>query len=60
MPVPGTPDRNDMLKKLRSFVMRGWNWSQKGSRQRRLLKERARFWSEVRDGQHEAEVDSDT
>lgn len=54
-----TPHWNDIAKRLRSCAVRGWNWSQKGSRERRLLKERARFWHEVRDGQHEAEIDSD-
>jgi hypothetical protein len=33
-----------------------WRWSQKSPGERRVAKERARFWAELRDGQREAEA----
>jgi hypothetical protein len=44
-----------MGKGLGQLLMRLWLWSQKSSAERRVVDARARFWSEVREGEREAE-----
>lgn len=46
----------DFWKRLRDAVQRLGRSSQRGSSERQTAKERARFWSEVREGQREAEA----
>jgi hypothetical protein len=45
-------------KRLNDALRRLWRWSQTSSDERRKAKARARFWSEVREGQREAEANS--
>ena len=47
-----------MWKRLRYALSRLWRRSQSDSGERRVAKERARFWAEVREGQREAEAHS--
>jgi hypothetical protein len=47
-----------MWTDLRQLLARLWRWTQRGSRERRTEKERARFWAEVQEGQREAEANS--
>ena len=47
-----------MLKYLREVLVRLWQWSQKSAAERRVAKERARFWAGVREGEREAESHS--
>jgi len=47
-----------MWKDLRRLLTRLWRWSQKGPAERRVTRERARFWAEVREGEREAESSS--
>ncbi len=47
--------RTSMWKGLGQLLMRLWLWSQKSSAERRVVNTRARFWSEVREGEREAE-----
>ena len=47
-----------MWERVRHVFWRLWRRSQKGPDERRTAKARARFWSEVREGQREAETDS--
>jgi hypothetical protein len=44
-----------MWKRLRYALARLWRRSQRGPDERRTAKARARFWTEVREGQREAE-----
>jgi hypothetical protein len=44
-----------MWNRLRDVLQRLWRPSQAGSGERRTVRERARFWAEVREGQREAE-----
>jgi hypothetical protein len=48
-----------MWKSLRRALVRIWRYSQRGPAKRRVADDRARFWAEVREGQREAEADSD-
>lgn len=43
-----------MWKHLSHALRSIWRWSQRGPRERRAAKARARFWDEVREGQREA------
>jgi hypothetical protein len=45
-----------MWKRLGSALRRLWRRSRKGAEERRIAKARARFWSEVREGEREAEA----
>ena len=45
-----------MWKTLREFWGRVWRRGQKISEERKVQKERARFWDEVREGEREAEA----
>lgn len=47
-----------MGKDLQRLLARLWDWSQRGAKERRVAKERARFWDEVREGEREAEAHS--
>jgi hypothetical protein len=47
-----------MWKDLRDVLVRFWQWSQKSAAERRVAKERARFWAGVREGEREAEAQS--
>ena len=50
--------RTGMWSDLRQRLERLWQWSQKSRAERRAAEVRARFWAEVREGQHEAEGQS--
>jgi hypothetical protein len=50
--------RTGMGKDLQRLLVRPWGWSQKGAREGRVAKERARFWDEVHKGEREAEAHS--
>jgi hypothetical protein len=43
-----------MWERLRHLLRRLWRRSQRGLKESREAKARARFWAEVREGQHEA------
>jgi hypothetical protein len=43
---------------LRGLLASLWRWSQKGVGERRVAKDRARFWAEVREGEYEADARS--
>ena len=43
---------------LRQMLARLWRSSQQSSEERRLIKERERFWAEVREGEREAKARS--
>jgi hypothetical protein len=45
-----------MWKRLHDALRRLWRWSERGRTDRRLTRQRARFWAEVRQGQREAET----
>ena len=47
-----------MWKRLRYALSRLWRRSQSDPGERRVAKERARFWAVVREGQREAEARS--
>jgi hypothetical protein len=47
--------RTSMWKDLRGVLERLWRWSQKSPAERRAARTRARFWTEVREGEREAE-----
>jgi hypothetical protein len=47
-----------MWDRLRQMLARLWRSPQKSSNERRVIKERERFWAEVREGEREAEVKS--
>ena len=47
-----------MWKRLRQALGRLWRRSKEGPDERRVAKERARFWAEMREGQREAEARS--
>ncbi len=47
-----------MWKRLRHALWLHWQRSQRGPGERRAAKARARFWTEVREGQREAEARS--
>lgn len=47
-----------MWKRLRHLLDRLWRRSQKGPDARREARTRAQFWSEVREGEREAEAHS--
>ncbi len=47
-----------MWKHLRHALRSLWRRSQEGPEERQVAEARARFWSEVREGQREAEVRS--
>jgi hypothetical protein len=44
------------MKSVRQLVGRVWRWMRKGHDERRTVRERARFWAEVRAGEREAEA----
>jgi len=44
------------MKRLQQVWTRVWRWMRKGHDERRTVRERARFWSEVRAGEREAEA----
>jgi hypothetical protein len=43
---------------MRQLLARLWRWSQRGRAERRAAEARARFWTELREGQREAEAHS--
>jgi hypothetical protein len=45
-----------MWKDLREVLGRLWQWSRKSAAERRVARERARFWAGVREGEREAEA----
>jgi len=45
-----------MWNRLRRALRRLWRRSQKGPEERRAARVRARFWTEVREGEREAEA----
>jgi hypothetical protein len=47
-----------MWKRLRYALWRLFRWSQKSPAEQRAARARARFWTEVREGQREAEARS--
>ncbi len=47
-----------MWKRLRHALWLLWQRSQRGPGERRAAKARARFWTEVREGEREAEAHS--
>jgi hypothetical protein len=47
--------RTSMWEGLRQVLARFWRWSRKSRAERRAVRTRARFWTEVREGQREAE-----
>jgi hypothetical protein len=47
-----------MWDRLREMLARLWQSPQKSSDERRLIKERERFWAEVHEGEREAEAKS--
>lgn len=47
-----------MWKRLRDAVRRLWRLSRRGHDERRVAEARARFWTDVRQGQREAEANS--
>ena len=44
-----------MWQQIREILERLWKQSQGGANQRRLARERARFWSELREGEADSE-----
>ena len=44
------------MKRLRPLLVRAFRWLRKGHDERRAADARARFWSEVRAGEREAEA----
>jgi hypothetical protein len=44
------------VKRLRGVLAGLWRWLRKGHDERRVAAARARFWSEVREGEREAEA----
>jgi hypothetical protein len=46
-------------KDLREVLAQIWQWSQKGVLERRAERARLRFWTELREGEREAEARSD-
>ena len=46
-------------KDLQRLLASLWEWSLNGVRERRVAKERARFWDEMREGEREADTRSD-
>jgi hypothetical protein len=47
-----------MWEELRQILANLWRRPQEGSEQRRVIKERERFWADVREGEREAEARS--
>ena len=47
-----------MWKHLQRALSHLWRRSQRGARERRVAKARARFWADLREGQREAEARS--
>jgi hypothetical protein len=47
-----------MWKRLKGALGRFWRWSQKSPAERRAARVRARFWTDLRAGQREAEARS--
>lgn len=47
-----------MLSQLRFALKGAWRWFRTRPEERRVSRSRERFWSEVREGQREAECDS--
>jgi hypothetical protein len=47
-----------MWDRVREMLARLWRRPQQGAEERRVIKARERFWAEVREGEHEAEVKS--
>ena len=47
-----------MWRDLRHLQARFWRWIQSGLAERRAARARARFWTELREGEREAKVRS--
>jgi hypothetical protein len=47
-----------MWESLRQMLVRLWRRPQQSSEERRVLKERERFWAELHEGEREAEARS--
>jgi hypothetical protein len=45
-------------KDLQQLLASLWEWSLNGVRRRRVARERARFWDEMREGEREADTRS--
>ncbi len=45
-----------MWKRLHLGLQSSWQWWQRGRNERRAARKRARFWSELRAGEREAEA----
>jgi hypothetical protein len=44
---------------LRQLLLRLWRLGQQRSKERRVIEERERFWSEVREGEREGEREAE-
>ena len=49
---------HSMWRDLRHLQARFWRWIQSGLAERRAARARARFWTELREGEREAKVRS--
>lgn len=58
MPSPAFRRATNLWNHLRSMLARLFRWSQNDGGERQAARTRARFWAEVREGQREAEADS--
>jgi hypothetical protein len=48
-----------MWNDLRRTTRHLWQWLRRGAAERRVVKARARFWAEVREGEREADARSE-